>query len=147
MTVIRATLEDVLEAAQLFAAYREFHGEPNDVAAAEAFLAARLARGESVVLLAVDEDEVVGFAQVYPTFSSTRLAPVWVLNDLFVVEHARGTGAADELLHTVAALAADAGAVSVGLSTAHANERAQAVYVRHGYQLDEVYRSYEKPLT
>lgn len=146
MTVIRATIEDLVEAAQLFAAYRESYGEPYDVMPAAAFLAKRLARDESVVLLSLDGDEVTGFAQVYPTFSSTRLSPLWVLNDLYVVEHARGTGAVDELLDTVASMAADAGATAVELSTAHTNERAQAVYVRHGYQLDEVYRSYEKPV-
>lgn len=144
MTVIRAELADVLEAAQLFAAYREFYGEPYDTAKAGAFLAARIVRDESIVLLGLTEDEVVGFAQIYPFFSSTRLARVWVLNDLYVVEHARGTGAVDELLQTVARMAADAGAVAVELSTAHTNTRAQAVYERHGYRLDEVYRSYEK---
>jgi ribosomal protein S18 acetylase RimI-like enzyme len=144
MTVIRAELADVLEAAQLFAAYREFYGAPYDVSAAGAFLASRIVRDESIVLLGLDDDEVVGFAQVYPTFSSTRLSRIWVLNDLFVVEHARGTGAVDELLNTVASMAAAAGADAVELSTAHTNTRAQAVYERHGYQLDEVYRSYAK---
>jgi ribosomal protein S18 acetylase RimI-like enzyme len=144
VTVIRAELTDIYEAAQLFADYREFYGAPYDVQAAATFLAARLARDESVVLLALDGDEVVGFAQVYPTFSSVRLAAVWVLNDLFVVEHARGSGAADELLDAVARLAAEAGAVAVQLSTAHTNTRAQAVYERHGYRLDEEFRAYSK---
>lgn len=144
MTVIRAELADVLEAAQLFAAYREFYGEPYDTAAAGAFLAARIVRDESIVLLGLDGDEVVSFAQVYPSFSSTRLAKIWVLNDLFVVEHARGSGAVDEMLNTVMTMASSAGASSIELSTAHTNERAQAVYERHGYRLDEVYRSYEK---
>jgi ribosomal protein S18 acetylase RimI-like enzyme len=146
VTVIRATLDDLPDAARLFAAYRDFYGAPHDVDAAADFLAARIVRDESIVLLARDGAETVGFAQVYPSFSSTRLAAVWVLNDLFVAEHARGSGVADDLLATVAGLAADAGAISVELSTAHTNERAQAVYVRHGYQLDEVYRSYSKPL-
>lgn len=144
MTVIRAELRDVLEAGQLFAMYREFYGEPYDATAAAGFLAARIVRDESIVLMGLDGDEVVGLAQVYPTFSSTRLAKIWVLNDLYVVEHARGTGVVDELLDTVARMAGAAGAIAVELSTAHTNARAQAVYERHGYQLDEVYRSYEK---
>lgn len=144
MTVIRAELADVLEAAQLFAAYREFYGEPFDTAAAGAFLASRIVRDESIVLLGLQDDEVVSFAQVYPSFSSTRLSRIWVLNDLFVVEHARGSGAVDEMLNTVASMAAAAGADAVELSTAHSNTRAQAVYERHGYRVDEVYRCYEK---
>lgn len=147
VTVIRAELADVLEAAQLFAMYREFYGEPYDPSASGAFLASRIVRDESIVLLGLDGDEVVGFAQIYPSFSSTRLAKIWVLNDLYVVEHARGTGAVDELLDTIASMATSAGAHAIELSTAHTNTRAQAVYERHGYQLDEVFRSYEKETT
>lgn len=147
MTVIRAELADILEASQLFADYREFYGEPYDVKAAAEFLASRIVRDESIVLMGLDGDEVTAFAQIYPTFSSTRLAPIWVLNDLFVVEHARGSGIVDEVLDTVLAMATSAGAAAVELSTAHTNHRAQAVYERHGYRLDEVYRSYEKTTT
>ncbi|MET0767566.1 MAG: GNAT family N-acetyltransferase [Aeromicrobium sp.] len=147
MTVIRAGLADVAEAAELFAAYREFYGQPYDVDAAASFLTSRLTHDESVVLLSRHEGTAVGFTQLYPMFSSTRLAPIWVLNDLFVAESARGSGAVDELLETAATLAAEAGCIAIELSTAHTNTRAQAVYVRHGYLLDEVYRSYEKPLS
>lgn len=147
MTVIRAQLSDLADAATLFAAYREFYGAPHDVEAASTFLADRLARDESIVLLGRDGDKTVGFVQVYPAFSSTRLAPIWILNDLFVAPQARGTGVVDELLDTAARLAAEAGVVAIELSTAHTNERAQAVYIRHGYVLDEVYRGYEKTLS
>jgi ribosomal protein S18 acetylase RimI-like enzyme len=145
--ILRAQLSDVSAAAPLFAAYREFYGAAYDVEAAAGFLASRLARDESVVLLALDDTgTAVGFCQVYPAFSSIRLAPIWILNDLFVAEPARGSGAVDALLDTAASSALAAGAVAIELSTAHTNTRAQAVYDRHGYELDEVYRSYEKPL-
>ncbi|MET0929190.1 MAG: GNAT family N-acetyltransferase [Aeromicrobium sp.] len=147
MTVTRAEASDVPDAAVLFAAYREFYGEPYDVEAAAAFLADRLAYDESVVLLSRRDGTAVGFTQLYPLFSSTRLAPIWILNDLFVAESARGSGAVDEMLDTAATLAAEAGCAAIELSTAHTNVRAQAVYVRHGYQLDEVFRTYEKPLS
>lgn len=146
MHVIRATTSDVPLAAPLFAAYREFYGEPYDLAPATAFLTLRLERGESIVLLALEGENVVGISQIYPAFSSTRLAPIWILNDLFVTEDARGSGAADALLETAANLGQEAGAIAIELSTAHTNLRAQSVYARHGYQLDEKYRSYEKPL-
>ena len=147
MTIIRAGLPDVDEAAPLFDAYRAFYGAPHDLAAATTFLTDRLERDESVVLLSRRDGSAVGFAQLYPLFSSTRLAAIWLLNDLFVAESARGSGAVDELLDAAATLAAEAGCIAIELSTAHTNTRAQAVYVRHGYLLDEVYRSYEKPLT
>lgn len=147
MKVIRAQLSDVSEAAPLFAAYREFYGEPYDLDASASFLASRLARDESIVLIAKnDGGDPIGFSQIYPAFSSTRLAPIWILNDLYVSEEARGTGAVDALLDTAATLATDAGAIAIELSTAHTNLRAQAVYDRSGYEVDTVYKHYEKPL-
>jgi ribosomal protein S18 acetylase RimI-like enzyme len=145
--VTRAQLADVSQAAPLFAAYREFYGEPYDLEASASFLASRLARDESIVLIATDDDgRPVGFSQIYPAFSSTRLAPIWILNDLFVSDEARGTGVVDELLDAAATMAVDAGATAIELSTAHTNLRAQAVYDRSGYEVDTVFKHYEKPL-
>ncbi|MDQ3157079.1 MAG: GNAT family N-acetyltransferase [Actinomycetota bacterium] len=146
MHVIRVTSTDVPQAAELFAAYREFYGEPFDPELAADWLTQRLEREESVILLAIDGDTAVGFTQIYPSFSSTRLAPIWILNDLFVSEEARGGGAVDALLNTAAALGKEAGAISIELATAHTNHRAQSVYDRHGYHVDEHYKHYEKPL-
>jgi len=147
MNIIRAQVTDLAQAAPLFAAYREFYGEPYDLAASTSFLASRLARDESIVLLAHDDSgEAVGFIQIYPSFSSTQLTPIWILNDLFVDPHARGTGAVDALLDTAAALAKDSGVTAIELATAHTNLRAQAVYDRSGYVIDEVYQHYERPI-
>ncbi|MBC7631552.1 N-acetyltransferase [Aeromicrobium sp.] len=147
MNVVRAQVTDLSHAAPLFASYREFYGEPYNLEASTAFLASRLARDQSIVLLAKEGDATVGFVQIYPAFSSTRLAPMWILNDLFVVEAARGLGAVDALLETAATLAKEAGVVTIELATAHTNLRAQAVYARHGYEVDEEFRHYEKPLS
>ena len=113
---------------------------------ATAFLTERLERDESVLLLARDGDRCVGLVQVYPAFSSTVLAPIWILNDLYVDDSARGSGVVDQLLTTTAELAKEAGCVAIELATQHSNTRAQAVYARHGYVLDEEFRHYEKPL-
>ena len=147
MDVIRAGIADVDAAAPLFAAYREFYGQPHDIEASAAFLTERLERNESVLLLARDGDRTMGFVQVYPAFSSTALAPIWILNDLFVDDAARGSGVVDQLLTTTADLAREAGCVAIELATQHTNTRAQAVYARHGYVVDEEFRHYEKPLT
>jgi ribosomal protein S18 acetylase RimI-like enzyme len=146
MDVIRAAVADVDAAAPLFAAYREFYGRPHDVEASAAFLSSRLQRDESIVLLARDGDRAVGFAQIYPTFSSTALAPIWILNDLYVDAEARGGGVVDQLLEAAAGLAREAGCVAIELATQHTNHRAQAVYDRRGYVVDEEFRHYEKPL-
>ncbi|MFZ0139834.1 MAG: GNAT family N-acetyltransferase [Aeromicrobium sp.] len=146
MDVIRVGIADVDAAAPLFAAYREFYGEPHDLEASSAFLTERLERDESVLLLARDGDRCVGLVQVYPAFSLTVLAPIWILNDLYVDDGARGSGVVDQLLTATAELAKEAGCVAIELATQHSNTRAQAVYARHGYVLDEEFRHYEKPL-
>ncbi len=52
----------------------------------------------------------------------------------------------DRLLEAAAELAREAGCVAIELATQHTNHRAQAVYDRHGYVVDEEFRHYEKPL-
>lgn len=146
MDIFKAGIPDVGYAAPLFAAYREFYGEAHDLRASTEFLTKRIGRGESIVVLARVDGRAVGLVQVYPAFSSTALAPIWILNDLYVDEAARGSGVVDRLLTTTAELATEAGCVAIELATQLTNERAQAVYARHGYVPDEEFRHYAKPL-
>jgi GNAT superfamily N-acetyltransferase len=99
MTVqtIRAELEHLDLVAPLFDAYRQFYGQEPDPAGARQFLEARLTARDSVVLLAT-QGAPVGFAQLYPSFSSVGMSPIWNLNDLFVAPEARRTGVARALL-------------------------------------------------
>lgn len=132
----RATPADLAALAPLFDAYRRFYGQPGDVARAEAFLRERLQRGESVVLLAGRDGATVGFAQLYPMFSSVRTARVWILNDLFVAEQARRGGVARALLAAAASFAKDDGARGIMLETSRDNAPARALYRAAGWQED-----------
>ena len=98
LNVIRAGVEQVAVAAPLFDAYRQFYGQKPDLPGATAFLRERLTRGESVVFLALDGEAALGFVQLYPSFSSVRMRPIWVLYDLFVTEAARRGGVARLLM-------------------------------------------------
>ncbi len=138
----RATPADLSTLTPLFEGYLRFYGREHAPGAARAFLAERLERGESIIFLA----EAGGFAQVYPSFSSTRLARTWVLNDLFVAPEARGSGTGRALLRAVVEAAREAGAVAVSLATQHENERAQALYESEGFVADSAFRHYERAL-
>jgi ribosomal protein S18 acetylase RimI-like enzyme len=121
--------DDLQAAAALFDAYRQFYGQPGDLVAATDFLRQRGELGQSVLLLARDASgQAVGFCQNYPSFSSVSMAPIWVLNDLFVSEAARRCGAARALLTGAAEAARRAGAIRLTLSTQQENHRAQALY-------------------
>lgn len=138
---------DALEApSKLFDAYRQFYGYASDLGAARIYLHMRLQSDQAKVFIAELAGKPVGFMLLYPSFCSLALAPIWVLNDLYVAPEARGTGVADALLQTARQLGLDSGAAYLMLSTAHDNQRAQAVYTRQGWQLDQVYRYYTLPL-
>jgi GNAT superfamily N-acetyltransferase len=91
---------------------------------------------EGVQLIARDDAQdpppAVGFATVYWTWSTTRAARIGVMNDLFVTEPARGTGAGDALIAACAQRCREHGAVALTWQTARDNHRAQALYDRVG---------------
>lgn len=132
-TIRRADLADLPALAPLFDAYRRFYGQPGDVLRAEAFLRERLARGESVALLAERDGDIVGFTQLYPLFSSVRTSRLWLLNDLFVAEHARRSGVARALLDAAATFARAEGACGLMLETGRDNAPARALYRAAGW--------------
>jgi len=146
--VRRATVGDTALAAPLFALYRKFYGQTYDEALAATFLRARLEQGQSVVLLAERAaGPPIGFAQLYPGFSSVAAAPVWLLGDLYVRESARRSGVAEALMEHAEVLARRAGAVYLTLETAKDNGVAQRLYERAGYTVVDTFLQYEKPLT
>jgi ribosomal protein S18 acetylase RimI-like enzyme len=145
---VRAGLEHLEEVARLFDLYRQFYRQPADVAGARQFLRERMASGQSVVLLALDDGPSprgVGFVQLYPSYSSVRMKPIWVLNDLFVEERGRRSGVARLLMNEAAAVARSTGAARVVLATAKDNAPAQALYRSLGYRLDEHFDHFELP--
>jgi ribosomal protein S18 acetylase RimI-like enzyme len=144
--VRRVDAAEAERVAPLFALYREFYGKQYDEAVAADFLRTRLEREESVVLVAEQGGEEVGFTQLYPGFSSVSAAPVWVLNDLYVLEQARGSGAAPALMEHAEQLARAAGAVALQLETARDNTRARRLYERQGYVVEDGYLHYAKSL-
>ena len=127
-------LDDVLP---LFDAYRMFYKAASDIARARTFLQARLANNESVIFVAYADGAAVGFTQLYPKYSSARTEKNWILNDLYVEESVRKHGVGEELIRAAIAFAKHDGAVSVHLSTQVDNLRAQRLYKKIGFQLQD----------
>lgn len=127
-----ADLGDLLP---LVRAYCDFYETaPSDRALSELSLA--LIAGpelEGVQLLARDEAaRAVGFATIFWSWDTTEGARIGIMNDLYVVPEARGSGLADRLIEACVERCASRGAERLEWQTAPENRRAQAVYDRVG---------------
>ena len=144
MTRIReAGSRDLLALGRLFDEYRQFYRLPTDLERATGYISARLARGDSIVLVAADESEqLLGFAQLYPTWCSLLAGPVYVLYDLYVAPRARRRGVARALLEAAAQRARRDGKLRMTLSTARTNTSAQALYESLGWERDDEFYVY-----
>jgi GNAT superfamily N-acetyltransferase len=142
----RAAAGDLDAAAGLFDLYRQFQKQAPDPDGARAFIGERLERGDSVIFLAEDETGALGFAQLFPSFSSVGMTRTFTLNDLYVTAEARGRGVATALLDAAAAFAEAEGASRLMLLVATDNAAAEALYVREGWQRVDSFFIYLLPL-
>jgi ribosomal protein S18 acetylase RimI-like enzyme len=140
-----ATLADLDVIAPLFDAYRQFYEQAPNLALARSFIRDRLQNNESMILLASNEQQqVIGFCQLYPTFCSVEAKPIYSLYDLFVDPEARRSGAGKVLLQAAEKLAAERGKARMDLTTARTNKPAQNAYEALGWVRDEVFFAYSK---
>ena len=146
LAITRAGPADLDALSVLFDGYRQFYGQPSDLPRARDWLRSRLRVGESVVLVAKRGGKTVGFAQLYPMFSSVRTARTWILNDLFVASTARRKGVARALLDAAAAFAREDGAAGISLETTRDNDAARALYRAAGWNEDAT-QWYSLPLS
>ncbi|MBT8263356.1 MAG: GNAT family N-acetyltransferase [Bacteroidia bacterium] len=136
MKIKTATSEDLDILTLLFDRYRVFYKQESNLSAAREFLKDRLRKKDSVIFLAVDENGAgLGFAQLYPSFSSVAMQRVYILNDLFVSKEARGKGIGEELLEHSKNFAKANESRGLTLETAVDNP-AQNLYERLGWVKD-----------
>jgi len=84
-------------------------------------------------LVAVDDDgRMIGIVHYLFHVSTWLMGPSCYLQDLYVDEAARGTGAGRALIEAVYAAADEAGASQVYWTTQHFNETARRLYDRIG---------------
>lgn len=142
ITVRQAILTDIEALVPLFDGYRQFYGRDSDISGAREFLLGRFNHNESTLFIAHDAEVAIGFAQLYPSFSSASLARTFILNDLFVSENCREKGVGRLLIIAVVEFAKSLGASRLTLATAVDNKPAQALYHSFGWQHDEQFVVY-----
>lgn len=134
ITIRKAVNQDLDLLTDLFDRYRIFYNQPSDIAAARHFLRQRIESNESVILVAEQANEIIGFAQLFPIFSSVRMKPCWLLNDLYVHAKARRQGIAAKLLAAAKEHGLQNNAGWLLLQTSADNYSAQSVYEKNGWK-------------
>jgi ribosomal protein S18 acetylase RimI-like enzyme len=136
ITIKKATIDDLGLIAPLFDAYRVFYRKESDLEGASTFIEERITNAESIIYLAFSGTEVVGFTQLYPIFSSTRMKRIWLLNDLYINKNYRGRGISKMLLDKSKQLAKDTNAAAVILETEKSNDIGNRLYPSTGFTLE-----------
>jgi ribosomal protein S18 acetylase RimI-like enzyme len=142
MIIRTARKKDIDDLSILFDKYRIFYKQESDVENARSFLKKRMKRKESVIIVAEERGELIGFTQLFPIFTSVGMKRTWLLNDLYVNEGSRGMGVATKLLDAAKEFGAETNSKWLLLQTAADNFAAQKVYEKNGWirETDFFYR-------
>ncbi len=137
ITIRHATLADIEQITDLFDLYRIFYRKDSDRAAAKSYLTDRLKGKESEIIVAEEDGKLVGFTQLYPQFSSTRMKKFWVLNDLYVLEIYRGLGVGKALVKGAQQFCRDNSSAGLLLETEKSNVAGNKLYPACGFKTYE----------
>lgn len=136
--------EDLNAVAELFNAYRVFYRKDTDLNAAQQFLSERINHKDSEIFVSETPDNnLAGFVQLYPLFSSTRMKKLWLLNDLFVKPEFRGKGISIGLIESAKQLVRDTDACGMFLETEKSNLIGNKLYPKTNFVLNEGANFYE----
>lgn len=139
----KATLQDIGHLSELFDQYRIFYHKDSDIPNAEKFLTERIENRDSEIFVTEHAGKLVGFVQLYPLFSSTRMKRYWLLNDLFVNESYRGKGFSKALIDKAKEMAISTGACGILLETGKSNDIGNKLYPSCGFELYDEVNFYE----
>lgn len=142
-TTRKAKPEDVSQLSELFDQYRIFYHKDSDIPAAKRFLTERIEHKDSEIFVAEEDGSLVGFVQLYPLYSSTRMKRYWLLNDLYINENYRGKGYSKELIEQAKELAKSTNAGGILLETGKSNDIGNQLYPSCGFELYDSVNFYE----
>lgn len=144
MNYRKATPIDLDHLSELFNAYRMFYQKASDFEGGKAFINERISNKDSEIFVAENpENKLLGFVQLYPLFSSTRMKKYWLLNDLFVHPDARGNGISVALIQKAKTLVVETNACGMYLETDKTNRIGNKLYPKTGFKLNTTANFYE----
>jgi GNAT superfamily N-acetyltransferase len=131
---------DLTELLPLMRAYCDFYEIAPSNADLLAMSRALIADPEREGLQLIARDDAVaavGFTTIFWSWSTLSASRIGVMNDLFVIPAARGTGTAEALIRCGLDHCRDHGAGLLSWQTARDNKRARALYERIGARREE----------
>ena len=144
LDIKRASLVDLQQLLPLFENYQKFYQIRQNSGKCFEFLTQRLNKKDSIIYLAYSDQTAVGFAQIFPQFSSMAMQVIWLLNDLYVNQENRQRGVATQLVKNIENQAACEKIFSIKLATAINNEKARKLYDSLGYTTIDQFKHYSK---
>ncbi|MCC6864935.1 MAG: GNAT family N-acetyltransferase [Ignavibacteria bacterium] len=138
MKIIKASNNEIEQTAKLFNDYRVFYDQESDLDGAVKFISERIRNNESAIYVAIDDDNNgLGFVQLYPIFTSVGMRKMWILNDLYVDITARKKGIASKLINRSKDHIKETGAAGMILETQNDNHAAMNLYKKTGWIKDD----------
>ena len=133
MIIRKAELSDIKELTRLMMEFQAFYQQESKTEELQNFIESRINNRDSVIFVAEENNKLVGYAQLYPSFSTIKLSDIWILNDLFILESFRKKGVASQLIDTVLEFSEEGQRKQVWLLTGSDNKQAQQLYNRKGF--------------
>jgi len=120
-----------------------FYGKESNIDISKEFLDSRIINKDSIIYVCEVGNNIIGFVQLYPLFSSTRVSKYWLLNDLFVDDKERGNGYSKLLIERAKKLVIESKACGMMLETEKSNNIGNKLYPITGFKMNELSNFYE----
>ena len=142
--IIEAESIHIEQVGKLFDLYRQFYKYDSNLITSTNYIKDRINNKESKIFIAINNNnEAIGFVQLYETFGSLDLGKIIILYDLYVEKGHRRKKIGRELMLRSHEYAKKINAKRIQLSTATDNFIGQSLYESLGYTKDIDFYTYD----
>ena len=142
LKIIRANKNHIDGISILFDLYRQFYKFQKNLNNSKNYIHKRLINNESIIFIAIKNEKIIAFVQLYETFDSLNLSKKLILYDLYVLDKYRKLGIGRKLMNKSRNFAKINKFPRIELSTSVDNYNAQKLYESLDYIRDKEYYDY-----